>query len=734
MVEYDMQDWREWFATREYLETLPFEQNRKSAEAFQPEWKTVRFPLDRRQCESQADSLLLAAYLILLYRYSEQPAIFVVLPDSYVRAELGHATTCQQLIEFVQTKRSENADKPKHSVDEILPLVYGADSTDSDQRRPFLGFQILGEAKADLPHCKLVWHVRWSASELNIDLLFDAALFAAEDIARMPVHYYNILNEMMLAPERKVSELSLLSRQERELILVEWNQTEKAYPQQKLVHELVEQQAERYPALPAVCYDGEMLTYEELNRRANQLAHYLLERGIHTETPVGVCMDRCLDQIVSLLAVLKAGGVYLPLDPQYPSERLHYMLEAVQAPVVITRHAQPMQLSFEAANMIELEQVWPKIRQQYPATNLTGKAAPANSAYLIFTSGSTGKPKASACTHTSVVNLLSDLADRMPLSLGDACSLWSSFSFDVSIYEIFTALSEGGTLHIVPNNRIRYDSNRLFRWMQQHQIKSAYLPPFMLGDFNDWLAQPGNHSDLERLAVGVESIWEPLLVEIEQKLGKVKIFNIYGPSECTIYSTLGLLDSANSKPRNFPIGKPIANTRVYILDSQMNPVPIGISGELYIGGVPLGKGYVNNPSLTAEKFVPDPFSQGGTGRLYKTGDRARFLADGTIEFLGRTDYQVKIRGHRVEPGEVETVLKQHQAVRNAAVVAVPSEGTTMHLVAHVVPKSPLLTSEEIFRFLRGRLPSYMIPSRLVVCESLPLNPNGKLDRKALMQT
>jgi len=531
-------------------------------------------------------------------------------------------------------------------------------------------------------------------------------------------------------PEQQLRSEENLTDAERYKLLVEWNNTTREYPQDKCIHQLFEEQVERTPDAIAVVFESQQLTYLELNAKANQLAHYLQELGVGPEVLVGICVERSIDMIVGLLGILKAGGAYVPLDAAYPSERLAFMLQDSSVSVLLTQSKLIEKLPPHSAYVVYLDKDWEEIVQQ-SKENPSSSVTPDNLAYVIYTSGSTGRPKGVCCCHTGVVNLYTDFQSKQPLSVGDRCSLWTGISFDVSVYEIFSALLAGGTLYIVSNN-VRSDTQTFLDWLNFHQIHSAYIPPFMLNQLSERVLQGTHKVSLRRLLVGVEPIPTRLLTSLSKEIPGLYIINGYGPTEATICATLYSVSSFEVRSGNTPIGKPVLNTKIYLLNEQMQPVPIGVPGELHIGGVGLARGYLNRPNLTKEKFIPNPFSNEPGDRLYKTGDLARYLPDGNIEFIGRIDNQVKIRGFRIELGEIEAVLSQHPAVLETAVVARQDVSDRKYLAAYIVSRDARAISRNDLRgFLKDKLPDYMIPGVFVMLDALPLIPNGKVDRQAL---
>ncbi len=458
-----------------------------------------------------------------------------------------------------------------------------------------------------------------------------------------------------------------LPKDEQTQPLAQWNQTNADIPLDKCVHQLFEEQVERTPDAVAIVFENSHLTYRELNTRANQLAHHLISLGVKPDIRVGICVERSLEMIVGILGIIKAGGAYVPLDPSYPQDRLAFMLNDAQVLSLLTQGHLAKHLPKHEGQLIFLDTDWQTIGQQN-GDNPIGKTRPNNLAYVLYTSGSTGSPKGVCCKHAGLINLLADFDRKQPLSVGDKCSLWTILSFDVSIYEIFSPLLAAGTLSIVPE-QVRSDTITFIEWLNFQQIKSAYIPPFMLNYFSSWLKKATEKPRLKRLLVGVEPIQEQLLVSIKKQIEGLQIINGYGPTETTICAVLYVVPSECSHNNKTPIGLPVQNIEIYLLNEQMQVVPVGTTGEMYIGGVGLAQGYLNRPELTAKKFIQNPFSHDSDSRLYKTGDLARYLPDGNLEFVGRIDHQVKIRGYRIELGEIEAKLHQYPNISDAVVLA-----------------------------------------------------------------
>ncbi|MCP4659863.1 MAG: amino acid adenylation domain-containing protein, partial [bacterium] len=540
--------------------------------------------------------------------------------------------------------------------------------------------------------------------ELLIQVSYDPARFEHGAMPRILGHLRVLLEGMIADPARHLGALPLLTEAERLKILVEWNVTQAQGTARddleeesagRSLHELFEIQAGRIPEETALVFAGadrggapsaRTLTYRQLNRRANQLARELRRMGVTQEVPVGIYLERSPEWVLGVMGILKAGGAYVPLDPTYPRERLALMVEDCGIELLVTDERLAASLPSPAVEAVRLDADRPRIARR-PTANLRPAGGDGNLAYVLYTSGSTGRPKGVSCHHRGVVNLLADFQHRRRIGAGDACTLWTSLGFDVSVYEIFSCLTAGGTLHVVPEE-LRAESKGLFAYLAEHRIRSAYLPPFLLKEFLRWLEDEGS-SYLERLLVGVEPIDEGLLEAIRGRVAGLRIINGYGPTEATVCATLYSLpaDPPGSRHGRTPIGRPVANTRIYLLDAELRPVPASAPGQLTIAGVGLAGGYRNQPARTAERFLPDPFAKVPGKRMYDTGDLARHRPDGLLEFLGRKDHQVKVRGCRIELGEIEAVLMRHPAVGEAVVVAREAGGIPgdKRLAAYLVP-------------------------------------------------
>jgi amino acid adenylation domain-containing protein len=558
-------------------------------------------------------------------------------------------------------------------------------------------------------------HVVW---EYNTDL------FDATTIERMASHYATLLAAAADDHRRKILELPLLTEEELRRTLVEWNQTQADFPTGALAHELFEEQARRAPDATAAVCEGSRMSYAELNRRANRLARALVEQGLAAEDVVGLLARRGFDFLTAVLAVFKAGGVYLPLDPGDPHERTRQILEQSGAKLLLAGAEFAGADSGGRARFLSIESL---LRRQLPEENLGRRSDPDNLAYVIYTSGSTGAPKGAMVEHHGMLNhLLAKVAD-LGLTSGDRIAQNALQCFDISVWQMLAPLVVGGSVLVVAEEVAR-DPVLLLGEVGRGGVTILEVVPSLLRGLLEVGARPAPTS-LRRLVVTGEALPPELCREWLATRPEVPLLNAYGPTECSDDVTHYLIERPpTSGVARMPIGRPVANMRMYVLDRRLRPVAVGVPGELCVGGTGVGRGYLRDPKRTAEVFVPDPFSPEPGARLYRTGDSVRWLADGSLEFIGRLDHQVKIRGHRIELGEIEAALRAHESV-SAAVVVAREEAGDKRLVAYVVGAG--VTALGLRAGLKERLPKYMIPSSFVMLDELPLTPNGKVDRKAL---
>ena len=556
------------------------------------------------------------------------------------------------------------------------------------------------------------------AEGLQGDVEYNVDLFDEATISRMVRHLEVLLGGVVANPDERISHLGLLTEAEREQLLEEWNETTVEFPDGMCIHEMIEAQVDRTPKAIAATFEGERLTYGELNRRANQLGHYLQKEGVGPEVLVGICVERSLEMVVGILGVLKAGGAYVPLDPTYPKERIAFMLEDSQVSVLLTQERLEGELPRHGGKVIRLDGDWEVIAQESEGNVISGAKAE-NLAYVIYTSGSTGKPKGAMLQHRGLCNLAN--AQRRAFGVGEGSRVlqFSPFSFDASVWETVMALCWGGTLCLA-RREVMASGSELLGLLREEGITTVTLPPSVLSVISG--------EGLPELRT-VIAAGEACTKEIVRRWGAGRrFFNAYGPTEATVCASMALCrEEDEGEP---VIGRPIDNTQLYVLDRQMELVPVGVPGELHIGGVSLARGYLNRGELTAEKFVVNPYSRERGGRLYKTGDLVRYLRDGNIEFLGRIDEQVKVRGFRIELGEIEAVMREHPRIKEGVVVAREDVVGDKRLVGYVVVEGEV-DIRELKGYMRERLPEYMVPGVIVEMEGLPVSPSGKVDRKAL---
>jgi amino acid adenylation domain-containing protein len=789
------------------LLNLPTDQPRPASPTYRGATQFLELPKslsDELEALSQRQGVtlfmtLLAAFQTLLYRYTQQEDIVVgsaianrnrseiegligfFVNSLVLRTNLSGKPTFVELLDRVREVALgayAHQDLPFEKLVEELhpernlshhPLFQVAFSL---QNTPIQALELpeltLSLLDFDNPSAKfdLEFHMWESPEGLRGQVIYSSDLFDDTTITRMLGHFQTLLQSIVANPQQHLCQLPLLTESERHQLLVEFNQNQSKIqnPKSKIqhcFHQLFEEQVERSPDAIAVVFEDEQLTYRQLNNRSNQLAHYLQKLGVSPEVLVGICLERSVEMIVGLFGILKAGGAYVPLDPTYPQERLNFMLEDAQVSILITHS-----VLAPLFNRSSYEEGWGdrakcSDRQHqlsvicldkdadalapHSQENPTSSVTPDNLAYVIYTSGSTGKPKGVLIEHRGLCNLSEAQIQAFNLSPCNRILQFASLSFDASIFEIVMALRIGATLYLARKESL-LPGSALLQLLRNNAITHVTLPPSVLA------VLPAQELPALRTII---SAGEACYTDIVRRWASGRqFFNAYGPTEATVWSTVAELSDDSEKPS---IGRPIANTQVYILDSHLQPVPIGVPGELYIGGDGLARGYINQPKLTTERFIPNPFSHKPGERLYKTGDLARYRRDGNIEFLGRIDEQVKIRGFRIELGEIEAVLNQHPEVREAVAIAKDVSGNK-RLVAFVVPNSrsgfnqdatgtcesadkPASTnpkskiqnpkSNDLRHFLKAKLPEYMIPSAFVMLETLPLLPNGKVDRRAL---
>ncbi|WP_163871140.1 non-ribosomal peptide synthetase, partial [Myxococcus eversor] len=718
--------------------------------------------------------VLLAAFQVLLSRYSGQEDVSVGSPIAgrryaetegligffvntlVLRAQSRPRDTFRELLAQVRETTLgayEHQDLPFEKLVEALHPVRDLSRTALFQvlfvlqnapvealALPALSLKPLATEGTESARFELSLNLSETVEGFAGTLLFNSDLFLASTAARMVSHLQVLLESITANPEQRLSALPLMTASERRHLLEDWATTAVDAPfEAALLHQFIERQVARTPDAPAVRCEEAVLSYRQLDARANQLAHHLRALGVGPDVPVALCLDRSVELVVALLGVLKAGGAYVPLEPSQPATRLCLMVEEVAAPVVVTesRHAALFQAC--AARCVQLDTEAEQLAlQRVDAPDRRGTAE--NLAYVLFTSGSTGRPKGVAVSHGALVNYVQAATERLRLRECTSFALVSTFGADLGNTVLFPALCTGGVLHVLTAERAGNPVG-VAEYFERHGVDCVKIVPAHLSALLT-APDPARVLPRKRLVLGGESSTWTLLEQVSALAPECEVFNHYGPTETTVGVLAGGVATSSPRARTdanpstrlatVPLGRPLANARVYVLDDELQPVPAGVPGELFIGGAQVARGYLSRAELTAERFGPDPFSVMPGARMYRTGDRVRWLADGRVEFLGRSDFQVKVRGFRVEPGEVAAVLREHHSVRDAVVVAREDMPGDRRLVAYVVSRSGQAAEVAALRgFIQERLPAHMVPAAFMWLDVLPLTPNGKLDRRAL---
>ena len=724
-----------------------------------PQWLVASF---RAQC-AEADAILfdglMAVFQTLLYRYTGQEDFVVATPakSSSTILLLRSGTNGNPTFrEVLKRSRQLGLDAHAHGIiswpqlrRELFPHLNSnqffqtAFALQNDSATS--GYFNNEETKPDV-----VLVIAETAQGWEGNLTYNADLFDAMTIARMAGHYETLLRGAVEHPDTRIALLPILPAAEQQQIVVDWNATQVEFPYDACLHELFEKQAEQLPDKIAIVFKDEQLTYSELNRRANQLAHYLQRLGVGPDVLVGVYMERSLEMIIGLYGILKAGGAYVPLDPSYPASRLAFMLEDTQVAVLLTQQHLAANLPAHPAQVVMLDHIDQLITNE--STTKPGSAVtPEHLAYVIYTSGSTGRPKGAVLNHRGRVSNFCDFNRRYKIGNDDRLIGLASLSFDMSAYDIFGTLLTGGTIVIVEGEAI-LEPGRWAEIMQQHDITVWHSVPALLEMLvNHYDFHVDTRTRMLRLVL-LGGDWIPVNLpdRLKTMVPNVQVVSMGGATEVSMDSTIYDIVAPSAEWKSIPYGVPMMNQLSYVLDEYLQPVPLGVPSELHLGGIGVGRGYFKRPELTAQKFIPNPFSGIWGDRMYKTGDLARYRPDSNLELLGRMDFQVKVRGYRIELGEIISALVRHPGVKEAVVVAkekAPAHvGGEKQLIAYIVPdlsyrktnpatpdeRQPVNTLQaQLRRFLQERLPEYMVPSGFVLLNALPLSPNGKVDRRAL---
>ncbi|HJR08153.1 MAG TPA: amino acid adenylation domain-containing protein [Pyrinomonadaceae bacterium] len=645
-----------------------------------------------------------------------------------LRTRVGGDATPKELLEDVNHTLYDAYKHQKYPFESILEHL---NLTNEDAPAPRFGVVVLldtinNKENVRELHNDLTVTFSHAGEAINGVIEYNPELFKRETIEAFVAHYAQVLRNVLDSPDRKISQIGMLSENERRQLIYDFNDTRSDYPKHKTIPELFEAQAAHTPDAVALVFQDTELTYRELNERANQLAHHLRTLGVGAEVLVGLCVERSVEMVVGLLAILKAGGAYVPLDPTYPADRLSFMIEDAQVPVLLTQERLVESLPAPQARVVRLDSEWDEIAR-HANDNLPGLSQPENLAYISYTSGSTGRPKGVSVVHRAVARLVKE-TNYVEFKTGDSFLQLAPLAFDASTFEIWGSLLNGARLVVMPPHAPSL--NELGAAITRYEITTLWLTAglfhLMAGERLESLIS------VRQLLAGGDVLSAAHVQKFLRAAEGSTLINGYGPTENTTFTCCYPMTNGTELEHSVPIGHPISNTQAYVLDRYLQPVPVGVTGELYTGGDGLARGYLNRPELTAERFIPNPFSTQGGERLYNTGDLARMRADGVIEFMGRRDTQVKLRGFRIELGEIEAALNAHADVRESVVVMREDANGEKRLVAYIVAEGAQLPRPADWQsYLKKTLPEYMIPYAFVPLESLPLTANGKIDRRAL---
>jgi amino acid adenylation domain-containing protein len=768
--------WKKQLAEAPMLLELPTDRPRPARQSFEGARQFLRCPdgmLESFKALCRRDSTtmfmtMLAAFGTLLHRWSGQEDMLIGTPVSgrsrtelepligyfsnsvVLRLALGGDPTFRELMQRVKElslAAYSHQDLPFEKL--VVEMQPDRDLSYSPMYQVMFSVGEQKDLGLDLPGLQITpiiidrkiakFDMTLGMTEFHQDLMcnieYCSALFEASTMERLANHFQNLLQGIMENPDRRISELPMLSPADRHKFLFQWNDVHRDYPRDVFVHDLFEQHVQRTPDATAVVYDDKRLTYRELNERSNQLAHYLKKRGVGPEVRVAICIERSLEMIVGVMGIMKAGGAYVPLDAMYARERLPVILQDAECPVLLTQASLLQTLPHVGTEVIALDSDWGKLSQERK-DNPTHETTPTTLAYIVYTSGSTGIPKGVMINHGGLINQYYAYKESYGLDrTGESWLHMANFSFDVFSSDLTRSLCSGGKMVICPMELLLNPAG-LFGLMLRERTDCAEFVPAVLRALTGYLQETKQKLDFMRLLICSSDAWT--MAEYRAVLAlrgpETRVVNAYGVTEATIDSTYFETESPEKVQGDgfVPIGKPFPNTQAYVLDKHMEPSPIGVQGVLYLGGAGVARGYLKRPELTAEKFVLDPFRSEANACLYNTGDAARYLPDGNIEFLGRTDNQVKIRGFRIELGEIEAVIAKYPGVQQAVVATRELSPGQLGLVAYVVAvpgESPDIAG--LRAFLKGKLPAYMLPSAVELLDKIPLNANRKVDRKAL---
>ncbi len=770
VLEAELSYWREKLSGSSFVLELPTDRARGAESS--NKGGTEEFKLSVEMTEglkqiSRTESAtlfmtLMAGFKVLLSRYSNQEEVIVGTPiagrrwkevegligffvntlvmrnevrgeESYIEllrrvkesaiGAYGHQDVpFEKLVEELQPER----DLSRTPIFQVMMVMQGEVSKGKEME----GLRIEGmELRTGKAKFEMMLEVREDAGAIGGSLEYSADLFDKSTVERMAQHFTILLEAIVKDPQARLSELPLMSEAVQRQMLFDWNNTRADYPKDHCIHHLFEEQVLRSPDSIAVSCEGRGLTYCELNWQANQLAHHLQSLGVEPDVLVGICIDRSIEMVVGLLAILKAGGAYLPLDPAYPKDRLAFMMEDARTPVLLTRQRLRDTVKTHVARIVCIDEDWPTI-SLHSRDNTLNYATPDNMAYAIYTSGSTGVPKGVVGLHRGAVNRFKWMWDAYPFTPDEVCCQKTALGFVDSLWEVFGPMLQGVEVVIIRDDAVK-DPQRFVESLSANHITRLVLVPSLLSMTLDMFDNLGARlPDLKYCVTSGEAVPAELCARFQKAMPHTTLLNIYGSSEVSADCTY--FDTTESVGANVSIGRPYSNVKIYVLDARQRPVPVGVQGELYVGGVGLARGYIDRPQETAERFIPNPFADEPGERLFRTGDRACYRPDGNIAYLGRKDHQTKIRGFRIEPGEIETILAEHPAVRDVVVLAREIAPAEKRLVGYlVVDKENQPTVNELRDLLKRQVPDYMVPSAFVMMDAFPLTPNGKLNRLAL---
>ena len=761
VLEKELRYWKKQLAGAPPVLELPTDRPRPTMQRFQGAYHSTMLPTHlleglRRLSRSEGATLfmtLLAAFQLLLHRYTGQTDILVGAPIAgrtrqevenligffintlVLRTDLSGNPTFRELLSRV---RAVTLDAYEHQalpfeklVEELhprrdlslSPLFQVMFALQNMPKAPFQLAELIsspiavdsGIAKFDLS-----LFADETEGGLHLRLVYNTDLFDRETVERMAGHFQTLLEGISANPDQRIGSLPILTGAERHQLLVSWNDTQRVYPRNKCIHQLFEDQAVKHPMDTALVFQDQYITYTELNAKANRVAHHLIKCGVGPEVMVGVCMARSVDMVVGILGILKAGGAYVPLDPAYPEDRLSFMLADARIHLVVSQEALRSRMPEFQGRVITLDTDRNAIRAER-GDNPACRCGFENLAYVIYTSGSTGKPKGVAIEHAGVAALIAWSGETYSREQLSGVLASTSICFDISVFELFAPLCLGGKIILAESILDLPTMKNADKVTLINTVPSACEGLIHIG------CTPAS---IRTVNLAGEPLRHKLVQELFLNPAIDQVINLYGPTEDTVYSTI--FPTEKNDENAPPIGRPIANTKAYVLDNYKQPVPVGVPGELHLGGAGLARGYLHRPELTEEKFIHNPFTDTPGARLYRTGDRVKYRPDGNLIFLGRMDHQVKIRGFRIELGEIEAELESHPSIRSAVVIVREDVPGDKRLVAYCVPVSGLVPDGVVWRgFLKRKLPDYMIPAAFVMMDAIPMMPNGKVNRNAL---